>query len=1472
MTPAGSGSGLDIAIVGMACRFPGARSPEQFWENLVGGVSSIRSFDQEELIRAGADPELVRNPRYVPVTGYLEGADEFDHGLFGITPSEARVMDPQHRLFLECAAEALERSGRDLRRADDVRIGCFGGAGMALYAGSALNSYFGNHLVREPDLLAELAPLQAYVATQTDHLCSRVSHRLGLRGPSIGIQTACSTGLVAVHLAWMSLLAGECDLALAGAAGIHFPVAGGYLYEEGGILAPDGVCRPFDASASGTVGGSGVGMVALRRLDDALADDDPVLAVVRGSAVNNDGALRAGYLAPSSEGQVDVVRSALRMAGAEPAHVGYIEAHGTGTVLGDQIELTALEEVFVGGTPRGCLLGSVKSSIGHLDVAAGTAGLIKTVLALQHGAVPPTANFRTPNRRIAAGDSPFRVVTEAVAWPAGRPLAGVSSFGGGGTNAHVVLAPAPQRDRRPGTPGPVLLGITGRTAQGLRTQASDYAEHLLAHPEQLLEDVVATANTGRVVSSHRAVITADDRPTLVDRLRAVAGGDDTGAVAAGSVDPRRAGTREQPVFLYSGQGGPLNQATETLRAHPVFREALEECAQELGEDGPVLMDLIRAADPVLATRARWAQPALFAFQYALTRTWSAAGVEPVAVLGHSLGEYAAACTAGVFTLGTAARLVQARGRLMDQLCPTGAMVAILAGEDQVRAAVDRAGSLAEVAVVNTDQVVVLGGPQADLDAAVAALDADITTVPVPTTHAFHTAAVEPMMADFAAVVAQATFRPPTLGVVPCLGGDPHGLATPDYWVRQLRSPVRFASALREMADQEGERVFLEIGPSATLSRHGLSLAGATTFVPSVRVRPGAVDSLADAAGRLFVHGVRVDLDRLTAPGRRPARVPVPLSHRIPQRHWVGPHLPPAPGAVSRSSGPGDRRDPAANTPERLFVASLEWEDHPLPDALAGPSPGRHWTVLATPGDPIAEQLSSALAHHGHPCDRQDAGKPVTRPSAPVHQLSPDSPAPAWGVVQVLPSDDHATPVLEQLAPAVARLRDWTGGQPPAPDRVVFLTTRATGQSEEAPDPAQAAVWALARVARLENPAITVHCLELVRTAPDTVVPDITGGDEPEVCYRDGVRRRPGLREETLRVEPPALAADGTYLVTGGLGALGIQVLRWLGSRGATTVVAAGRTADHQDDLPVLAELAAAGVRVVTAAVDVADAIQIRQLLDYLDRSGPPLRGVVHAAGVLSDATLPHLEESTLAAVFAPKLDGSRNLDRACSERSLDFFISFSSSSAWFGAPGQAAYSAANAAMETVSAHRRVNGQRAVSIAWGPWGEGMYAAGRERRTVVPAVVGEIDAQQAFTVLDHAVTHGSDLLAMVLDPAARSTDRRPSALAAQLWSPGDRRGPAAAAARRIREAQPWQREQRLGEYLMAAVSGVTGASSEEFDSTVPFQEQGIDSLTGLRLRDRLNWDLGLRLPASCLYRHPTAVDLSAHLMDLVCGVRT
>ncbi|MEV6598632.1 amino acid adenylation domain-containing protein [Actinoplanes sp. NPDC051346] len=848
-----------VAVVGMALRVPGADTPAAFWRNLRGGVESITTLTDEELLADGATPEEIADPDYVRRAGVLADVAGFDAGFFGFSAREAQLLDPQHRIFLECAWEALEHAGHPADR---------GKAVTGVYAGVGESSYLMHNLMPNRDLVERVGAFQTALGNDKDFVPTRVSYKLDLRGPSVSVQTGCSTSLVAVHMAAQALLNGECDIALAGGATVIAPRRG-YRHEAGGILSADGHCRAFAADATGAVPASGSGVVVLRRLADALADGDVIHAVIRGSAINNDGSRKVGFTAPSVDGQADVIAEALGVADVKPETVSYVEAHGTGTPLGDPIEVAALRSVYGSEGDGRTALGSVKTNVGHLDTAAGVVGLIKTVLAMKARELPPSLHLHTPNPRLELDGSPFRVNTELVPWVGEVVRAGVSSFGIGGTNAHVILESAPPRPATEGDGRRHLLPLSAASPAALEAAAARLAEHLRETGESLA-DIAFTLQQGRWQLPYR---------------RFVVGADPAGAAAAldAPVTPVHSEGEIRTVFAFPGQGTQRIGMARALYDHePIFRAEFDRVGADIRDllyAGPEQRDEIR--------RTSHAQPALFAVEYALARLWESWGVRPSAMLGHSVGELVAACLAGVMSPEVAARLVAVRGRLMQE-ADEGAMVAVPLPESEVAELIDGIDGLA-LAAVNGPRECVVSGPVPAVEALEESLRArGVVFTRLRTSHAFHSPMMDRAADAFAAEVARAELSAPRIPFVSNVTGTwiTAAEATDSaYWGRQLRSTVRFGDALTTAGDPDA--LLLEVGPGRTLS--GLARA-AGAFRAAVPALPASGDAQVEAliaAGEVWSHGGSLSWDTIHG-ASRPRRVELPTYPFQRERYWVSP--------------------------------------------------------------------------------------------------------------------------------------------------------------------------------------------------------------------------------------------------------------------------------------------------------------------------------------------------------------------------------------------------------------------------------------------------------------------------------------------------------------------------------------------------------------------------------------------------------
>ncbi|MBD2355235.1 acyltransferase domain-containing protein [Tolypothrix sp. FACHB-123] len=946
-----------IAVIGMAGRFPGAKNVDQFWHNLCNGVESISFFSNDELINSGVEPAVLDDPYYVKARAVVDEIEMLDAAFFGFTPKEAAITDPQHRLFLECAWEALENAGYNPK--DDKEL-------TGIYAGTSISSYLIHNLLSHPDLRT-LDSLSMTIGNEKDYLATRVSYKLNLKGPSVSVNTACSTSLVAVHLACRGLLSYQCDKALAGGVTIEIPHKEGYFYQEGGITSPDGHCRAFDAKAKGCPSGNGVGIVVLKRLEDAVADGDRIYAVIKGSAINNDGSDKVSFTAPSVAGQAEVIAEAQAIAGFEPETFTYIEAHGTGTALGDPIEFRALKKAFSTNKKNFCAIGSVKTNVSHLNVASGVTGLIKTVLALQHKQIPPSLHFEAPNPEIDFANSPFYVNTQLSKWETnGIPRrAGVSSFGLGGTNAHVVLEEAPVQVKSQKSKGKskYLLCLSAKTESALETATANLVNHLQQHPEQNLADVAYTLQVGRHPFTHRRAVVCQDISDAIIALQ----------------NPKRVLTNiqeanQRPItFMFTGLGTQyINMALELYQLEPTFREHLDRCfalfqpllgadlkqviyppnkpvesqekpsinlRQMLGRDTQPIDSATEKLNQTYLT-----QPTLFAVEYALAQLWMSWGIHPVAMIGYSIGEYVAATLAGVLSLEDAIALVAARAQMIQKL-PGGAMLAVPLTEQQVQPYLNENLSLS--AVNGASQCVVAGTIQAVEELSQELRAKGLACRQLQTSHAFHSFMMEAIADSFTQLVQTINLQPPQIPYLSNVTGTWITTAqatNPSYWTQHLCQPVRFADGLQQLWQQHNP-ILLEVGAGQALSSLAKqcldNIAGDDLVVLSslryVYEKQSDIAFILNTLGQLWLEGVKIDWTGFHSHERR-YRLPLPTYPFERQRYWIEPQkLSPVeitsqPKSTSRlwqslvEVGQRQASMSVANFDEQIFQEKREWCD------------------------------------------------------------------------------------------------------------------------------------------------------------------------------------------------------------------------------------------------------------------------------------------------------------------------------------------------------------------------------------------------------------------------------------------------------------------------------------------------------------------------------------------------------------------
>jgi acyl transferase domain-containing protein/pimeloyl-ACP methyl ester carboxylesterase/acyl carrier protein len=1577
----------EIAIVGIGCRFPGAKNPQEFWELLHNGKDAISQVKEERW--QGNE-----------WGGFLERVDQFDPQFFGISPRETQRMDPQQRLLLEVSWEALEHAGIAPEKLARSATGVFMGISSSDY--SQLQLHYG-------------VEIDAYAGTGNAHsiAANRISYFFDFKGPSLTVDTACSSSLVAVHLACQSLKHGECDRAIVGGVNLMLSPELNQTFSQAGMMAADGRCKTFDASADGYVRGEGCGVIVLKRLDDAIEDRDNILAVIEGSAINQDGRSN-GLTAPNGLSQQAVVRQALKNAGVEPSAISYIEAHGTGTSLGDPIEINSLKNVLMENrqAKETCYIGSVKTNIGHLEAAAGIAGLIKTVLGLVNQEIPPHLHLQQLNPHIDLENSAIAIPTQPQAWLEGdKPrLAGVSSFGFGGTNAHVVVGEFIIGNRERGTENRDLLEIrnqkskarsqhiltlSAKNEKALVDLVKNYAEFVTNNPELNLADVCFTANTGRTHFSHRLSVIADSSQQLREKLNAFL---EEGEASELLRSPVPKNSDLTIAWLFTGQGSQYEgMGYELYQTQPIFRNALDRCAEILqpylekslieiiypkegngeqrhsvfrgnlgiralgtgnnsvGANGhasygrttftqgaesggdeirgvlgsfsrrqvsdhykaPPLPTTNNQATTNLLDETEYTQPALFALEYALAQLWLSWGIQPSVVMGHSVGEYVAATIAGVFTLEDGLKLIAHRARLMQTLCLQGKMVAVFDTETQVTELIESLADKISIAAINSPQNIVISGETEAIEEAIAQFDAlDIKTRQLNVSHAFHSPLMKPMLAEFAKVASEITYSLPQIEIVSNVTGQIAAaeIATPEYWVDHILKPVRFSPSI-ELVSDRGCDIFLEIGAKPILLGMGRQclpkLEG--LWLPSLRPRKEDWEQILQSLAALYIRGFDLDWSGFDRPYQRQRINSLPTYPFQRERYWLEVN----PDRKNSSQEKLFARPSSANKP--LDFYQVNWQQKQLTSNLQNHNSDKNcWIIFGDCNnffETLRPQLTKTQQEYILISDTEEFN--LQEKKWKINGNRPED----WqklfekiasinlnrsikGIIYLGCLDDPNSEELNlanlekiQQKNCTALLQIIQNLFNRALSIPIWLVTRGTQALEptDKPEIAQSSLWGLGNVIAIEHPECWGGIVDLASQAnaneANLLLTAITNSEkEDRIAIRNeqtyvgrlkksqksvvgaGFVDKFSLETNNLFAKPARTkvkSQKSSYLITGGLGALGLKLARWLVEQGARNLVLVGRSHPDSEAKGAIADLEQKGVTIFVAQADVSVEADVVKVLEESKASLPPIAGIIHAAGVLDDGILIEQNWERFRNAIAPKVFGAWNLHNLTQDLSLDFFVTFSSIASLIGSPGQANYAAANAFLDAIARYRQAQGLPGLSINWGPWAEtGMAVKANFNRQGLNLIETELGLQALGQLLTSNATEVGVLSVdwnelskqfpyLLQSPffenlvnnrslsQTESTQQQSNIFARSIELPSDRR------------------EAFLLSYLQSAIAKILQIEPEQIATTDSLLDLGMDSLMVMEAINQLKGDLQLMIYPREFYERPKIDALAKYL---------
>jgi len=1463
----------DIAIIGISCAFPGASSTGEFWQNLREGRDCITQLSIEELRASGVAGELIRNSRYVPAAGVIENYDCFDQAFFRYSPREAELMDPQHRLFLEHSYLALEDAGE----ADTSNS-----RSVAVFATASPDTYLLNNLLTHPDLRDLSENQQALIGNTHDSIATRVAYKLNLSGPSMTLQCGCSSSLVAVHFARIALLTHQCDIALVGGVSVAVPHRAGYLYTNSGVVSPDGKCRPFDAQSAGTIFTNGIGVVALKRFTDAQEDGNPIYALIKGSAVNNDASQKIGFSSPSIKGQSEVIYRAMEVAGTPPETIQYIEAHGTGTELGDPVEVEGLTRAFRAKTPlrQFCSLGSVKGNLGHTDVAAGMAGLIKTCLMLKNKEMVPSIHFEQPNPRIDFSQTPFRVITERRSWPESKGIprrAGVSSFGVGGTNAHVILEESPAAASRPGSKLWNLFPLSAHTENALCESVARLLRYLHDNPQAPLASISQTLIAGRRPMAFRQFYTARTQQELMDSLRQP-------VRPVGASEPAR-----NLVFIFPGQGAQhANMARGLYAADKRFQQVFDECCEHLKPGlGRDLRTIILSQEPDVRNaeteleQTLYTQTSLFVVEYALALALMERGLRPSALLGHSVGEYVAAALSGILNFRDALDLVQQRGRLQQSAVP-GAMLSVPLSPELVHRFLCPD---VNIAAWNAESLTVLSGKAG----AIAEIEAHlkqqgIHSTRLRTSHAFHSLMMDPILEDFRCEVKRVRFDQPGIPIISNLTGEPltaEEAKNPEYWVRHLRETVRFFPAVQYLV-KHFDPIFLEVGPGRALSSILKEIAGGApvfSMLPHRRQPDDDAGYALNTLGQLWALGQPVDWKTYWK-DEKPRRVSLPAYPFEKQHFWIDAnHAPQShelrPGSLMRSA------------PENWLHVPTWKRALPPKQAKADCS---SWLIFSD-GE-AGSELSQHLRNSGHQ----------------VTEISPTNDGEGTGYRHIFENllRQNAFPVsLVYLLPlkasqAAAEQRFMTlveimlAAESVSPKTIRHLYVGATHvfqlMRQDNSDPYRSTVIAAARGISQEFPHVRYKVIEV---EPDTsqaeVVRQLAGElnstpDQDLVAYRGGSRWEQAfdrVTAEPARRDVSHPWSGRTFVITGGLGKLGMAHADYLANLPGTKIALIGRTAlprreewprfaQHQDPtgekIRRILDMESRGAKIEIHQGDVTNLELISQIWERVQASLGNVFGLIHVAGVAGTEHYCLLKDESLARsarLFAPKVKGTEVMAQVVREHGTELCMVVSSISSVLGGLGLSAYSASHIFLDSYVHQAQLSEQmlptKWQAVNWDAWAleesEGAHTG--ENNALGSSLQRlALSAEEAGMMLDRLcnLPHVNQI---IISTAALNDRYR-------AWVKRQFEGNAPVTERKFRPRPPMSStykpaESAMEQDLLQIWQDLLGIS--DIGTSDNFFELGGDSLLALRMVTAVNEKAAAAITVLDVFEHPTIGSLSA-----------